>query len=97
MGDEVDIRVKVYGYGDYAYFGRVVGAPDPVCRHQFLRQELDAGKRVPRPIKVGDTVRENGIGGEAVVIGLDDGVAWTKYRNGIRRTPFVSNLVRVSS
>lgn len=102
VGDEVDLRVRVVS--DYphlgianVYVGEVVGASgDAFWNIRLHRTQLDAGERVPRPIKVGDRVREPHIGGVGVVLGIDGGVAWTKYGSGIRRTPLVSDLVRVS-
>lgn len=59
--------------------------------------QLDAGKRAPRPIKVGDTVRF-GRSLPGTVVAIDEGFAWVRWATDwtCNCVCAVSDLVRVS-
>ena len=103
VGDEIDLRVRVIALStdpEFPYLTEVVG--DGTYGNDMTQAELDAGKLVPRPIKVGDRVRlRSGTGVPGTVKALVDGgwaaVKWdVEWRHYYTVAP-LSELVRVSS
>lgn len=102
IGDRVELTLEVVDrtFGLSYPEVHVVGHPNADQRWVVSEEALDAGKRVPRPIKVGDRVHYKRVVDPAtlVVIAIHEGWAWTK-RDDIEKgyaSFSVSDLVRVS-
>lgn len=106
VGDEVDLRVRVDGFCGLGEF-RVSVVGEPGQYNCMTQSQLDAGKRIPRPIKVGDEVRtgtsiagrvKKGTSIAGRVKAVEDGFAWVAWFVGwpAHSVVPVSDLVRVS-
>lgn len=102
VGDEIDLRVRAVEFPIRGIVGAKVVYPDgSLSPYQtcFRTEELDAGKLVPRPIKVGDRVRlGSSLPGTVRAIFDEDraAVKWETSWPHYTVQP-LSGLVRVSS
>jgi hypothetical protein len=85
VGDRFEITVEVSRTGDHAFACKTTRG-DVV---HFTRDELLSGKRLSRPLAVGDRVRISDSIGE--VLALDGGFAWIKF-GAVRGTYAASAL-----